>query len=312
MSYGTTITIAGVILIAGLTSSAEADHSSVLFEIQTWELNEESERVKNTAHAELKDINPVGRGNAADIECEGESNIDGILRCVVKHCNKIDPLTTIYLVTFKPPTVFTQVRPAKIRINRCEVSPVPIIAGFMERTLVAVLTQEDRRSIFGSATAVADAQLVKGVSAKSYSAGLSVIIEQPFGVFRAGKLRRFVQDASMNALEINDNTTAIAYQRLMTAHANVMLKYSAVQITIEGFFLRTSGELPTLNTNIITTKNVWKRLADQGNFAPWADLLPTYTSVLSEIHEATSQGQLANQEFKRLETLAVSIQPDMI
>ncbi len=290
----------GIILILAATNSVDA--ADLTFPINTIKLEISGKTSGIYPRAERTTIMPLGRGKSSDIECEGISDDAGVLMCLVKSCNVNDPLRNIYQVNFKSPTEFGVVSPAIINIRKCNVTPIPVIAGFMQRVLIAALIKSDQKFIFGKSSSITLAKLAEGVSDVEYSERLNTILRQPLGTFRAQKMRRIVQDASITSLRANDRDTAAVYKRLTTAHANVVFKFSADNIGVDGVKLASPGEMSTLNKNLAV---VLQAPRDDG------EPIGNFTKVLRNLGAAINQGVLANTELLLIENMAMETKHTM-
>ncbi|NQW00197.1 MAG: hypothetical protein HQ483_10900 [Rhodospirillales bacterium] len=268
-----------------------------VFQINTVKLGADGHETGIVAGAKLDSIKVIGlQGKSTDLQCNGISDNSGQVTCVIKACNN-DPLTNYYEIDFKSPELFGVVEPAKININNCKVTPSPAIAKFISRILIDNLVIQDRIQVFGEANTMKPSAMVAGVTDTSYANNLGQILNAPFGAYRAVKLRKTIQDASFVANQEKDRPTAIAYQSLVTAHANTLVAVTAENVGIKGVVNSSPGNLSTLTQNIEAVLAAPKT-------EDWKGLI--VTQDFKKVADSAKNGVLANFELNQLERIGAA------
>ena len=292
---------------AATMNLAHSDHSSVVFTIETQEVDDAQQRMSIVSGVELESITPIRRGNSSDIDCEGLSDSDGVLTCMVRHCDATAELANTYRLAFKPPRRFDSVRDVEVRVKRCEVTPSPIVAMLVEPTLVAQALQRDIEAIFGQPIGAAPGQLLGDVTPEAYGEQVVVIMGESLGLLRARSLRRFVQDASLNALRDGQGLTAYRYQRLAVAHATALLWYAGENLGADSDLFQVTDSYQEIETSTIIAEQLIAWI-DEQDYDSSDSFVQPYSETLSELRASAENGELANREFFQLEKLVADLE----
>lgn len=280
-------------------SYANADEINNIFEINTTQFQIDGTKIGALVGAKLIGVTPVSAGKSSDIVCEGISDAEGKISCQVQTCDHRNVLKRYYYINFEPHTSFGEVSPALIFVKNCKVSPVPAEARFMERVIITRMINEDTKFIFGTTQTDYSLTLAEGVTVSDYSYRLSDILNKPFGAYRAERIRRKIQDASFIAHQDGKEQAAVLYQKLVTTHANTLLKFSVENAGYKALPIEGSPYISNVSKNVEIILNTSPPDAFNDLENKWVE------NDLKEIKTSSDKGILANIEFKKLEKLVI-------
>lgn len=277
-----------------LINAQESSAEPIVFTVNTLRMNVDNDSAVPLSDARLSEIKPIGRGSPSDLDCEGISNDQGKMLCVVNNCNKSSPLSNTYHIGIQAPNEFGEMKPAQVKVFQCDVIPTPASAIFIEKTLIALKFRSDVQSVFGENTiAVLNGQA--SVTVEEYTGKMSTLLKKPAGSTSAIKMRKIFLNNSMDAVKSNESTKANDYSGLAIAHANVWINEWAQQNGVNNLQTNNLNQMATLNKNI---GNLLEEKNDNKSVL-------VYEEQLKFLKESIEKGEFANEQFKALESISI-------
>lgn len=286
-----------LVLYTGYINIVNADENTaepIVFKVNTLRVNVENDSTVPLPGARLSEIRPVGRGSASDLECEGVSDDNGEMTCIVNSCEKNSPLSNTYHIAIQGPNEYGEMKPAQVRVFHCDVIPTPASAMFIEKTLIADRFNSDVQYVFGeSAVAVLNGQA--SITVEQYTDKMSSLLKKPTGSSSAIKMRKLFQDNSLDAIRSKDPTKANEYSALAITHANAWLNEWARQNGVADVETDKLNRMTTLNRNI---KIILEENGDNKSVL-------AHQEQLKFLKDSIEKGELANKQFKALESISI-------
>ncbi|NRD74752.1 hypothetical protein HQQ94_16305 [Shewanella sp. VB17] len=286
-----------LVCCTGLINCVNANEGTVdptIFKVNTLRLYVENDSTTPLPGAKLLEIKPIGRGHSSDLECEGISDDNGEMTCIVNNCERNSPLSSHYEIAIQAPNEFGRMTPAKVRIFHCEVTPKPASATFIEKTLIALKFNSDVNYVFGeSAASILNGQA--SITIDQYTDKMTSLLKKPAGSFSAIKMRKIFQDYSFEAVNSNESSKANKYSGLTITLANVRLNEWAQQNGVSGVETNDLDLMVTLNMNI---KKILEENSDN-------ESVLVYKEELKFLRKSFEKGKLSNEQFKTLESISI-------